>query len=62
MCIRDRGGRIGVAADAALTYEPSSEGIKEAWSSVSMSMGKKRRGETSSLEFTAEDRKAASGQ
>jgi len=58
----EEGAHMGFAAETALTFEPSSEGIKEAWSSVSMSMGKMRRGEASALEFTEEDRKAASGQ
>lgn len=58
----EEGAHMGFAADTALTFEPSSEGIKEAWSSVSMSMGKMRRGEASALEFTEQDRKAASGQ
>ncbi len=58
----EEGAHMGFAAETALTFEPSSEGIKEAWSSVSMSMGKMRRGEASALEFTEQDRKAASGQ
>jgi hypothetical protein len=58
----EEGGRLGVAADASLTYTASPTGTREAFRAVSNSMGRRRRGETESLEFTEEERRRASGE
>jgi hypothetical protein len=43
------GGRLGVDADSSLTYEASARGTGQAFSAMSTSMGRRRRGETKSL-------------
>jgi uncharacterized protein YegL len=54
-------GRMGVATDSSLTYAASKAGTREAFNSMSASMGRKRRGETKSLEYTEEERRRSSG-
>lgn len=56
------GGRLGVDAASSLTYDASPTGAREAFAAMSSSVGKKRRGETKSLEFTSEERRRASGE
>jgi Mg-chelatase subunit ChlD len=56
------GRHLGVDPNASLTYEASPTGTREAFSSMSNSMRKKRRGESKSLEFTQEERRRASGE
>jgi hypothetical protein len=56
------GGRLGVDADSSLTYEGSARGTAQAFSAMSTSMGRKRRGETKSLEYTDDERRRASGE
>jgi uncharacterized protein YegL len=51
------GGSMGVAADASLTYAATSEGTREAMSSTSASMGRMRRGESRSMEYTDDERR-----
>jgi uncharacterized protein YegL len=56
------GGDLGVAPTSSLTYEPSTAGTRAAFSSMSASMGRRRRGESRSLEYTDDERKRASGE
>jgi hypothetical protein len=58
----EEGGRVGVDAHSSLTYAASPKGTSEAFSAMSNSMGKKRRGGTKSLEFTEDERRRASGE
>lgn len=55
------GGGLGVAPDSSLTYTATPTGTREAFAAMSSSMGKKRRDEAQSLQYTEEDRRRASG-
>lgn len=55
------GGGLGVAPDSSLTYAATPTGTREAFAAMSSSMGKKRRDEAQSLQYTEEDRRRASG-
>jgi Mg-chelatase subunit ChlD len=55
------GGRMGVSAQSSLNFEASSSGTREAVQSMSASMGRMRRGEAKTLEFTEDDRRRAAG-
>ena len=49
------GGRVGVSGDSSLTY--GSARSREAMGSMSASVGRMRRGEAQSLEYTEEERR-----
>jgi uncharacterized protein YegL len=55
------GGRIGVSEDASLTYDASGDGAREAFSSMSTAVSRRRRGETKRVSYTDEERRRASG-
>ena len=57
----EEGGRIGVDAASSLTYEASQDGTREAFSAMSSSMSRKRRGESKSMEYTEDERRRATG-
>ena len=54
------GGSVGVAAGASLTYDASAAGTREAMSSLSSSIGRIRRGESTQVEYTEQERKRSS--
>ena len=55
------GGNLGVTADSALTYAATKDGTREAFVAMSSSMGRKRRGEAKSLQYTADERRRSTG-
>jgi hypothetical protein len=54
------GGDLGVGANAAMTYAPSSAGVAAAMQSLSASARRVRRGENSSLGYTEGERRRSS--
>ena len=54
------GGEVGVAAGASLTYDASAAGARAAMSGLSASIGRVRRGETTKVEYTREERRQVS--
>jgi uncharacterized protein YegL len=57
----EEGRGMGVSADASLTYAATPEGTREAMSATSASLGRMRRGESQSLEFTEDERRRSAG-
>ena len=55
------GPGLGVHADASLTWDKSARGTAAAMSSVSEKYRRLRRGEATGIEYTEDERKAASG-
>jgi uncharacterized protein YegL len=55
------GRGMGVAPDASLTYAATAEGTREAMSATSASLGRMRRGESPSLEYTEDERRRSAG-
>jgi Mg-chelatase subunit ChlD len=55
------GGSLGVASASSMTYAATPTGSREAVRSASASMGRMRRGESASLEFTQEERRRSAG-
>jgi uncharacterized protein YegL len=55
------GRGLGVVADASLTFDKSARGVTGAMASASAAYRRVRSGETHSLEYTEDERKAASG-
>jgi Mg-chelatase subunit ChlD len=55
------GGGMGVAAESSLSFDASEDGVRGAMSSVSASVGRMRRGEAQSLEYTEEERRSSAG-
>ncbi len=54
------GGRVGVAGDSSLTYAAARS--RAAMQSMSASVGRMRRGEAQSLEYTEEERRRSAGE
>jgi Mg-chelatase subunit ChlD len=54
------GEMLGVDADASLTFGKSGTGAREAMSSLSSSVSRKRKGETGKLAFTEDERRRSS--
>jgi Mg-chelatase subunit ChlD len=55
------GRNMGVAPDASLTYAATATGTREAMSATSASLGRMRRGESQSLEYTEDERRRSAG-
>jgi len=55
------GGSMGVAAASSLNFDASEDGVRGAMSSVSASMGRMRRGEAQTLEYTELERRRSAG-
>jgi uncharacterized protein YegL len=55
------GGDLGVAAGSSLKWDKSAKGADEAMKSLSASVRRVRSGEAQNLEYTEDERKAASG-
>ena len=54
------GGHLGFPAGSSLTYAATSAGTREAFFAMSSSMGRRRRGEATSLQYTDEERQRSS--
>ena len=55
------GPNVGVVADASLTWDKSADGVTGAMRSTSAAYRRLRRGEARGIEYTEDERKAASG-
>ena len=55
------GGNIGFPAGSSLSYAATKDGTREAFSALSSSMGRKRRGVAKSLQYTDDERLRSTG-